>query len=90
MSAADTLLHSGVLIQPGNFYLASNLPDVYPGGEQPFIVSLAHGGPRLCVWGFSVYRRQPGYRTLGLDLREWLARHPGVIVRYDRDRRVSA
>lgn len=26
-----------------------------------------------CVWGYSVYRRQPGFRTLGQSLKNWLA-----------------
>lgn len=27
------------------------------------------------VWGFSVWRRQPGFRTLGLPYSEWAKRH---------------
>lgn len=25
----------------------------------------------LTIWGYSVYRRSPGFRTLGLSLKEW-------------------
>lgn len=87
--STDSLIHSGLVLEEGGFYLATGLPDCYPNGEQPFIVSIAHGGPFLAVWGFSIYRRRPGYRTLGQDLREWLARHPGVVVQVDRDRRLD-
>jgi hypothetical protein len=27
----------------------------------------------LTVWGYSVYRRSPGFRTLGVDLEKWAA-----------------
>lgn len=29
----------------------------------------------LVIWGFSVYRRSPGFRTLGMDVQEFLSRH---------------
>lgn len=31
-------------------------------------------GPRVCIWGYSVYRRQPGFRTLGIEVGEWVKR----------------
>lgn len=36
---------------------------------------------RLCVWGYSVWRRQPGFRTLGTRLETWAAEH-GVCEMY--------
>lgn len=32
---------------------------------------LNHASCGLTIWGYSVYRRQPGFRTLGQDLLEW-------------------
>lgn len=29
-----------------------------------------HGYP--VIWGFSVYRRSPGFRTIGQDVRTWM------------------
>lgn len=26
------------------------------------------------IWGYSIYKRIPGFRTLGLSLKEWMAR----------------
>lgn len=34
---------------------------------------LDHDTCGLTLWGYSIYRRQPGFRTLGVDLREWTA-----------------
>lgn len=31
-------------------------------------------GPRVCIFGYSVYRRQPGFRTLGVNVDEWVKR----------------
>jgi hypothetical protein len=76
---------SGIWLEPGGFYLATGLPDCYPGGEQAFTVT-DNGSSGLVVWGFSVYRRKPGYRTLGIGLRAWLDRHPDMVVTVDRDR----
>lgn len=28
----------------------------------------------LIIWGYSVYKRKPGFRTLGIKLTEWVAR----------------
>lgn len=39
-----------------------------------FMMRLNQGKPTL--WGFSVYRRSPGYRTDGTGLAGWLAAHP--------------
>lgn len=37
-----------------------------------------HGQYSLCVWGYSVYRRQPGYRTLGRELQAWMSQYKMV------------
>lgn len=31
-----------------------------------------------CIWGFSVWRRVPGFRTLGVELEGWLDAHPNA------------
>lgn len=28
-------------------------------------------GPMICIWGYSVYRGEPGFRTLGTNFEEW-------------------
>jgi hypothetical protein len=33
-----------------------------------------HATCGLTIWGYSVYRRQPGFRTLGLALAKWSER----------------
>lgn len=30
------------------------------------------------IWGYSIYKRQPGFRTLGIGLDEWHSRHENV------------
>lgn len=40
---------------------------------------LHHPQGCLTIWGYSVYRRQPGFRTLGRDLSEWAADHEAVF-----------
>lgn len=74
-------------LRVGGFYVARH-SDQSPDGDFPFIVSTAHGGAP-CAWGFSVYRKKRGYRTLGIDLAEWLARpsNAGIQVFEDYDRR---
>lgn len=32
---------------------------------------LDHPTCGLTIWGYSIYRRQPGFRTLGVSLRNW-------------------
>lgn len=79
--------------KPGEFYVAIGAEGW--SGPVPFILSLAHAKHcrpgevvRPCIWGFSAYRRTPGYRTLGVDFAEWMSL-PGqdnVIIRRDYDR----
>lgn len=79
--------------KPGEFYVAIGAEGWI--GPVPFILSLAHAKHcrpgevvRPCIWGFSAYRRTPGYRTLGVDFAEWMSL-PGqdnVIIRRDYDR----
>ena len=35
-------------------------------------ISTADGTPT--IWGYSVWRREPGFRTLGINLVEWIKR----------------
>lgn len=32
----------------------------------------SYGNTGPCIWGYSVYRREPGFRTLGKRLGDWL------------------
>ena len=43
-----------------------------------------HGyGPS--IWGYSVYRRSPGFRTLGRDLRAWISEQERALFFDDHD-----
>ena len=76
--------------EPGKFYLATRAPDdntPINADPLPFKVTLNNGV--LIVWGFSIWKNSPGYRTYGIPFRELLDRHPGLIITEDRDRRVD-
>lgn len=79
--------------EPGKFYLATRAAgDTMPigcadGNDTPFIVKL-HGGLPY-VWGFSIWKNSPGYRTYGIPLRDFIDRHPGLTITEDRDRRLD-
>ena len=90
--------YTGEIVAPadckvGEFYVALNAGG-WPG-PVPFILSMAHArtaSPGEVVlpaaWGFSVYRRQPGYRMLGVDFAKWCAdpRNADMVIRRDYDR----
>ncbi len=38
------------------------------------LLHVGTAGPNVAIWGFSVYRRSPGFRTLGINVEEW-AKH---------------
>mgnify|MGYP000920922130 FL=1 len=73
--------------KPGEFYVAVGAAEW--NGPVPFILSPEGAEPtRLNIWGFSVWRNEPGYRTLGVDFAVWVGL-PGqrnVIIRRDYDR----
>ena len=31
-------------------------------------------GPKVCIWGYSVWKRVPGFRTIGMNVAEWQRR----------------
>lgn len=37
-----------------------------------------HGEYGINIWGYSVYKRKPGYRTLGRQVGEWMEQHKMV------------
>lgn len=41
------------------------------------------------IWGYSVYRRQPGFRTLGQDLKIWEMSHDWVYFFNDHDKALA-
>lgn len=58
--------------------------DVLPDGfyaceEWPlwFKLHTLHGVQN--IWGFSIWRNRPGYRTLGIPFVDWRARHPAKL-----------
>ena len=38
------------------------------------LLPVGQAGPNVCIWGYSVHKRVPGFRTLGLDVNKWSAR----------------
>lgn len=40
--------------------------------------------PSVNIWGYSVWKRKPGFRTLGVAVQEWSARHAFGPFFYDR------
>lgn len=39
-----------------------------------------HGRFGICIWGYSVYKGKPDYRTLGQRLETWMTRASNSIV----------
>ena len=78
----------------GEFYRAVGCDQTVPGEDFPFVLSLDHAANARAVglpvapavWGFSVYRRQPGYRTLGTDFTTWAAQPANAKMLVYRDR----
>lgn len=35
------------------------------------LLPVGEKGPNVCVWGYSVWKREAGFRTLGTDVCEW-------------------
>lgn len=71
-------------LTPG-FYVATGCD----GGQEPLyfrVIDYEKYG--TCVWGFSVFKRQPGYRTHGITVTEWLSRpeNANIEIKVDQDR----
>lgn len=46
-----------------------------------FCCKITHGYKGPNIWGFSVYKRQSGFRTLGVNAEKWIAEQ-GYPVRF--------
>ena len=71
-------------LDPG-YYKATGCRD----DEDPFYFLVDdHPTCGINIWGFSIYRRSPGYRTYGIRLSEWLSRQDvdKLSIEVDRDR----
>ena len=69
-------------LTPG-FYVATG------GEEEPLYFRVVDNGRfGLSIWGFSVYKRVPGYRTLGIDAHTWVSRdyNANIEIKVDQDR----
>ena len=51
-----------------------------------FMVNRPPRHPVLTLWGFSIWKNSPGYRTFGNYLSKWLADHPNAKIERDTDR----
>lgn len=38
--------------------------------EKHVLLPIGYSGPVVCIWGYSVYKRVPGFRTLGISVTE--------------------
>jgi hypothetical protein len=47
-------------------------PDCFP--QLMLVKIINHPQCGLGIWGWSIFRRQPGFRTLGMSLYTWIAR----------------
>lgn len=76
--------------EPGKFYLAIRAPgDDTPISADPLPFKVTLNDGVLNVWGFSIWKNRPDYRTYGIPFRELLERHPGLVITEDRDRRLD-
>lgn len=73
-------------LEPG-YYVATG-SDQTLAGEPFYFRVIDHPTEGPVVWGFSIFRRVRGYRTLGRQLEDWLARpaNANMIIRPDCDR----
>lgn len=78
--AAKKLKPTATTLSPG-FYACN----IWPFW---FEVILAQDG-KLNIWGFSIWKNQPGYRTLGVSIADWILQHPGIKVTPDHDRTLN-
>lgn len=62
-------------------------PGFYKTNVWPYyfqVINHSHFG--LTLWGFSIYKKEPGYRTFGSSLDRWLIEYPNAKVYKDKDR----
>ena len=43
------------------------------------LLPVGQPGAVVCIWGWSVYRRKGGFRTLGVDAEKWKAEHDATF-----------
>lgn len=77
-SLTETLIRSNPIIPEAPQWHNRPLWCVTGPTCQPsvFCCALRHHGPQwgLCIWGYSVWAGEPGFRTLGQRLDEWAAK----------------
>lgn len=50
------------------------------------LLPVGQAGPHVAIWGYSIYKRKPGFRTLGCDVIKWSARDkPAARFYTDQD-----
>jgi hypothetical protein len=47
------------------------------------LLPIGHRGDHVCIWGYSVYKGKPGFRTLGIKVEEWADRFSKAPIFYD-------
>ena len=50
-------------------------PQCFPQSFCAVLVDYNHGLPDTAIWGYSVYKGVPGFRTLGQDVYTWIEKH---------------
>jgi hypothetical protein len=42
------------------------------------------------IWGYSVWKKQPGFRTLGISFSQWLRQHPSLCEFFDEQEKAMS
>lgn len=62
-------------------------PGFYKSNVWPYYFQIVnHSQDGYVLWGFSIYKKEPGYRTFGNTLDKWLTDYPNAKVYKDKDR----
>jgi hypothetical protein len=54
-------------------------------GPKHNLLPVGERGAYVCIWGYSIYKRQPAFRTLGTRLDKWIDRHDFVRFYEDQE-----
>lgn len=65
------------------------VPGFYKSNVWPFYFQIIHNQKYgHILWGFSIYKKEPGYRTFGSSIERWFAEYPDSKIYKDKDRTV--
>lgn len=62
-------------------------PGFYKSNVWPFYFQIVYKtGYGHILWGFSIYKMEPGYRTFGSNIERWFEEYPDGKIYKDKDR----